>query len=792
MYRTSHRWFLFTAALALACSDDPGQLDSGALPSDLSLDGPPVDSALAPDAGAAPTGAITGVVATYTLGASHTMGYGLAYDPDSTPHRLYASDYDGHKIYAYEVGETALTPLPSADLDTKSLESGFIAPRGLAYAKVGGKRTLFALTSRDLHNDGLFTSHLWWVDLSSGKPTAIGTDLSKAAFGLKETEVFGLAHRGGELLVSYDTSRFTSDKDQVRRGILRVKLGAALTAAGHMPHSGRKTSGSKYLRAPAFGLAAGNVEGRGYLFATSYYKYLYAAAPDTGRGLFHWASPGNRAIIGLAFGGGHLWALDRAAGPDRVHKVRVAGDWGAAALGARRVRRLSMRIKSTAFAAKPTPGVTHNFALPHPTTRRPNQHLDEKSLKQSLSTGAKASRLSYDPAGDSSARQEYLSVAYASQHKAGDELASRVEMDFWSADRRHYLYPHRVDRKGAMAKGYLADAKLLYGMSDTATYNKFIAAVKAAVTAEYGTAAAATTNPYWIARDVMEFILERYDYGNVSNASAGHYSYNPANLKLALCLDTYTGNDKMSCSTSTFAMSGVMRSLGIPTRWVGTTKRRGGWDKDKDGLRTGGEDALDTSFHRWPEVWLGSTYGWQRFDPTPPSDGPRELSQYELMAKAAQGVRWTDLVLTLGAGVHEPFFRQKDGNQRYNTVPRYTAALDWTDTVYRSITWSNPCSIKITGPTSPVSSAGPTITWTLTGRWDLDPSATLSISLQELDKSGTPYGARVTLASKVPASAGKKVVNLAAAKKGSTYRVEVRKDGDSETGALGAAFLYSP
>ncbi len=803
----------------LGCSEEPVQV----LPGDLGglLDGAPQPDAATPPADqgppgadastAPPTGAITGVVKTFTLGASHTLGYGLAYDAHVTPHRLYAADFSDNKIYAYDVSADALKPNPAADIDTKSLGAAFTGPRGLATARVNGARVLFALTSADPDGDKSFSSRLWKVTLGPGKPTADSLDLAPSAFGVEGAEVFGLAYRAadGVLHISYDTSKLASATQQVRRGILRLRVGpkksggdhwadaragAATAVAGHIPHSGRKTSGSKYLRAPAFGLALGPVEGRDHLFGTSYNKYLYAADVGTGRGLFHWWSPGNRYAYGLAFGAGHLWVLDRVSGPDRVHKVRVAGDWGGVSTGQRHVRRLTFQMKSTAFASSAKPTVTHNFGLVHPAARRPAQGVDEASIKQTLSPGAKVTRTSYDPAGDKAARQEVLSVTYSGSAKAGDTRTSRVEMDFWSSDRRHHVYPHRASTAGAVAKSYLADHKLIYGMHDTATYDKAVAAVKAAITAEYGAGAAASTNPYWVARDIMEVLLERYDYGNVSKSIKGHYSYNPANKKLDLWLDGVPGNEKMSCSTSTFAMSGMLRYQGIPTRWVGTTKLRSGWDKDDDGFRGEGEGALDTSFHRWPEVWLGPLYGWQRFDPTPPSDGPRELSQYELMAKAAQGVRWTDLVLTVGAGYHEPFFRQKDNNQRYNMAPRYTAPMDWIDSTYRHITWSNPCTIKVTGPAGgTVSAASPSVTWQVSGRWDLDPKATLTLSLQEVTSSGKATGSAVTLASGVPFGVKSKQVSLSGkATKGKTYRVELRKDGDSYTGAAGAAFTYAP
>ncbi len=802
-------WLVVLALTLAACEDagvalapDAGMADGA--PADLRLDGVTGDTGPGPDLSTATT--ITGVAAVFTLAPANTLAYGLAHDDKATPHRLYVSDYNDHKVYVYGVGAKALALRAGESFSTSALHKDFVAPRGLALAREGGRRLLFAVTSSDTDKDGLFHSRLWRVDLDKG--TVDYLDLVQNVMGLSGAEAFGLAHRGGRLLVSYDTSKLKGVA-QVRRGILRLRVseGAApdnwwtrakngdkAAVEAHLPHSGRKVTSGYYPRAPSFGLAAGAVEGAEILWGTSYHKYLYAADGKTGRGLFHWWSPGARAIYGLAFGDRHLWAVDRISGADRVYKIRTDGAWTAPLSGTRHVRHLLMEIASSANVAQNNAGVRHNFASVHTSKMRPSQG-DDPSGATVITKGAaaKAQLLTYLPAGDASSTQRYRSAVFTGAVTPGQDLKTSVNQDFWTSSRRLFVYPHKVDTKAPPPAGYTADCSTVYKKTDKAAYSAFWGAVQQAMSAEYGLAAAASASPYWRARNIMELILERHDYGNVNNPLNGHFTYNPANLKLKLALDDVKGNEKMSCSTSTFAMAGVLRYLGIPARWIGTTKRRGGWDANKDGYLGKGEGAVDTSFHRWPEVWLGKTYGWQRFDPTPPGDGPRELSQYELMAKSAQGVGWTDLVLQVGSGKHEPFLRQKDGNQRYNSVPRYDEPLSWTDTRYRKITWGAACYLQITAPSGgTVKTSTPTVTWSAWGRWDMDTKATVSLYRQELDSSGKKVGSLVLVAGKLPYKTGSHKASMAGVKSGTYHRFEVRKDGDSETGARGKAFTYSP
>jgi transglutaminase-like putative cysteine protease len=95
------------------------------------------------------------------------------------------------------------------------------------------------------------------------------------------------------------------------------------------------------------------------------------------------------------------------------------------------------------------------------------------------------------------------------------------------------------------------------------------------------------TNPYWIARRIYQFVLDKLDYKR-----AGGWDSVP------LLLERGTG----SCSEYTFVLIALCRAAGIPARWVG-------------GGVTRGDDAfVDNVFHRWAEIYLPA-YGWIPVDP---------------------------------------------------------------------------------------------------------------------------------------------------------------------------------
>ena len=86
-----------------------------------------------------------------------------------------------------------------------ALAPGFVEPRGLAYARYNGRRYLYALTSRgSIYGVSDRDSRLWRIDLSGSTPTIAWIDLTVAAFGIENHEVFGLAYDGGRVFISYD------------------------------------------------------------------------------------------------------------------------------------------------------------------------------------------------------------------------------------------------------------------------------------------------------------------------------------------------------------------------------------------------------------------------------------------------------------------------------------------------------------------------------------------------------------------------------------------------------------
>jgi hypothetical protein len=761
-------------------------------------------------------GAVGDIVGTYALNSSNSVAYGLAYRAGISPNRLYVSDSNDDRIYTYHVASSGLTHQWGEMINTQALDPAFLAPRGLAYGADSGTPWLFAVTSNDDDGDGVFASRLWRIDLSEKTLSADSISLDHPHFGIEGREVFGLAYAHGRVLVSYDTSAFASGSEQVTKGIMRLRVdgtkwfttywnlaawGYASLAEAHLPHSGRSVSGT-YGRAPSFGLAFMDLGNFEYLWGTSYNKYIYLGDGDTGRGVFVFDSPGEKNIYGLAYGGGHLWAVDRVSGgADQVHKLKTAVTSNEATEGPRTVRHLKMVTSSKANSNQSKAGVEHNFAHIHSSSVRPSQGRDASSVEVSHS-GASASTYSksYDPAGDVSARQYYRQVDYTGSVSKNDVLTSSYEATFWTSKSRHFVYPHRVNSGAPPTSKYTSDSNTIYKMSDVDAYETFFGAVEDETTSEYG-ASMASTSAYWRARNILEYIVENHDYGNVSDASVGHMTWHPANLKMKLSQDASTSNNKMSCSTSAFVLAGMLRYLGVSARWVGTTKWRNsyedldgvdhGWDANENGYLDAGEFSVDRTYHRWPEVWLGSNYGWQRFDPTPSSDGPREHSQYELMQKSAMGVGTSDLVTTVGSAYVTPLYDNENKLQRYNNAIRYDKTSKWSHKNHRWIEWSNPLSLEVQSPYFLVLGSTPTAAWTAGGNWALDPGATLSIHLQKLKYESGGYvvdGERVLLEDVVDAHHEETDLDLTGIANG-IYRVEMEKNGDALTGTVGHPFM---
>lgn len=101
-------------------------------------------------------------------------------------------------------------------------------------------------------------------------------------------------------------------------------------------------------------------------------------------------------------------------------------------------------------------------------------------------------------------------------------------------------------------------------------------------------AADGATNPYWIARNVHDFVANRLTYLNDNRWDDA---------------ETVYLQQHGSCSEYTILFIALCRANGLPARYVGGTRQR------EEGIY------VDTVFHRWAEVYL-PPYGWVPVDVT--------------------------------------------------------------------------------------------------------------------------------------------------------------------------------
>jgi len=97
-------------------------------------------------------------------------------------------------------------------------------------------------------------------------------------------------------------------------------------------------------------------------------------------------------------------------------------------------------------------------------------------------------------------------------------------------------------------------------------------------------ASAGATNTYWMAKNILNFVN-----ANLTHGGSGGWDN----------AETVYINKEGTCSEFTYLFIALCRANGLPARYVGGTMKR--------------ENMIDTSFHRWAEVYL-PPYGWVPFD----------------------------------------------------------------------------------------------------------------------------------------------------------------------------------
>lgn len=768
---------------------------------------------------------VGGVEKTCTLDAKNTQIRGLAIDDVSSgSSRLLVLDASA-KVFCYQLPregqDTAgrLKLLETIELPADARDRRPAKPRGLAYAREDGHDVLYYMNwddSPEVRDDEhRALSQLWRFDVDDDSTRV--ADLSRYTLRIGDRETFDLTRDGDELLVSFNPTEYADQNVRVQRGIVRLRWDSPYDAdpqfVRHLPDSGV---------APSHGLACMTLEGARYLWATAGNRAIYCADGPTGRGLFCFDRPASSrfggACWGLCFGRGALWVSENAGDSARVHRVNVTENLDSPATGPRALRHLVMTIETESphWWLSEAGKVCHNYSRPYANRQMPNQDIlpkTERIVDLSKATNASIHPFTYDPAGDKASRQYMQSVVYADASPA--RYQSRYEIDLWTRPYRTFVYPHRVDKNASALAGtnYLEDDPELYNLtSDRKTYEAFIRRIKAHIHKKYGVPAD-MDNPYWAARNTVEYIQDNYYYPNRAKRRPAtvdydrkHYDANPGNMKIALSDRPYDKTQIIACSGTSVMVAGTMRHLGIPARWLGTGTPYGPdkWDTNDNGLLDRGETALCTNGHRYNHVWLGTHYGWTCFDATPSKpdqndyDQPPPLqSQWRYMERCAAGTRKADrIVFNVGSRLFRPLYHDFEyderlavinacgGDQRYNLQARFDKPELWRNSSDR-IAVTNLCfldDVKLQGPPEKTK-----VTWNPQGSWRLDPSATVSVTLQRLVQRTGRWRPVAMLAKAVPYLQKSAVVDLSDYW-GGQYRIVIRKDGDPATGGQSAPF----
>lgn len=805
------------------------------------------------------------VEATSTLAEENTDIQGLAFDEVSPEApRLLVLDGAG-KVFVYrprrdptetteraestERTETAETAECIAGLDLIRVLALPAAPdgstpdgpRGLALGIERGRHVLYYLSwSR---GPGGVASRLWRWRPDRGDTVAV--DISTHLFRIGDREVLDVAFDRGNLWISFDAAGYRDGDARVGRGILHLRRSPSgdgrFEYVKHMPDSGKE---------PSLGLAAMELEGARYLWGTVGGESIYVAEAATGRGIFHFERPrsaaGDLPSRGLGFGRGSLWVGENRRGPSLVHRVNVTRNLDARREGPRILRRLTLAIETepeSETGSESAGKVFHYYSRPYAYEGLHNQGVwleTEKVADLSGAPNATIESFTHDPAGDVSSRQHMSLVEYDSA--PARSYSSRYEVDLWTNTSRKYVYPHRANRDRDALEGtsYLADDPTLYGLEDRKTYDGFFERVGAHIERKYGVAAD-LENPYWAARNALEYIQDTYYYPDRSKGvpaavdyDRGHTDANPGNLKIELSAREYDGTQIIACSGTSVMLAGAMRHLGIPARWLGTGTQQGpsAWDANEDGLLDEGEAAPSTNGHRYTQVWLGGGYGWICFDATPSKpdlndyDPPPPLQpQHRTMSRAAAGhMAERRIVFNVGSELFRPLYRDFEydelravdndcgGDQRYNLQGRFERPELWKLARHRielrNCLFVRDVALSREGaevpevpevgevaevaevgevPEPPRGGGGARVTWRLAGAWERDPGATVSVHLQRIDARSGKAADAALLAGRVPAASGEAAVDLSG-HHGGRFRIIIRKDGDAETGGRSEAF----
>jgi sugar lactone lactonase YvrE len=337
---------------------------------------------------------------------------------------------------------------------------------------------------------------------------------------------------------------------------------------------------------------------------------IYMVTPDKGEVIIIFDAPGPHSW-GLTWDGSHLWNVDYQT--DRIYRLKVYDQ--------DRFVRLEEKTEQIEFVHQlrnygPDTVKTLDVYLAIPVNR------DNQELLEPIRFEPEPTDILTDKWGQKVAHFRFTDLGPADF----TSVVMKASVKLYQV--RYFVFPDKVgsleDIPKEIRDKYLVD-DTKFSMSSPVIRK----AVKEAVGDE--------TTPYWIARKIYNYVLDRLEYERV-----GGWNIAPTVLE--------RGNG--SCSEYSFVYIAMCRAAGIPARYVGSVAIRG-------------DDASwDNVFHRWVEIYLPN-FGWL---PVDPSGGDSELPASQANSFGFLNNRY--LITTVGGGGSEYLEWSYNSNERWTSKGR--------------------------------------------------------------------------------------------------------------------------
>ncbi|MCK5135194.1 MAG: transglutaminase family protein [Bacteroidales bacterium] len=748
----------------------------------------------------------------FTLNKKLSSVNGLAIKEGDASNTLFILDGVAKKIYTYSIGPNDLELRYEQAI---GLENDIVSPRGLEFSREGGHDILYFIDYS--RNSQTVTSRLCRYNIEESTQRYV--DLKSDGFEIGEKEVFGVTRQGDFLYISFDPSGFEDQQLQMRRGIVKFSLGDFENSFAPDPKLSHQLPGpGKPLNegvSPSLALTSMSVDGYQYLWGTIGKESIYLIDSNSGRGVFFFNLPSsplhdNLFNGGLAFGTNHLWAPEQRGDSFIIHRINVLDNLQSAYEGPKKYREMRLNIRSTVEdgVENPRGEVYHTFCHPYGNEYTGHQGILPNSLRiQDITniSDVEVKHSSFDPADDPNARQFYTMFTYpVSQHPGIRTYESELYLKFWTREYKQFVYPHLVNHYPLhAAPKYIEDDDTLYRFTDEPLiYPTFYDRVSDYVFGEYGVNIN-KADPYWIARNTTEYIMENYHYPKdeenfyaTYDFELGNYNANPGHYKADLSSNGNYTDNIIACSGTAMLTVGAYRSIGIPSRWHGVTQEKGwtAWTGDEDEFLERDEESSAGNGHRYTEVWLGDFYGWKRFDATPKRPNaidfdikPLELSQWELMSRCASGVESKRVIHNM----HSEFWKylyvafekgediNNSGAERYNFLGTYSHPEDFKASRqrvwYRALLFIDNIRIDANDKSNVQ------IHWENSGEWELDPEAKIQINLETASEQASTNFRTLKVLGIVDYPANSIKVDLSEFDT-AEFRIKLHKYGDPATG----------